>query len=79
MSRDLARLGDSVIVPHPVITSGRKLRAYSAVELTTAVLLAGPVLRRFFGARPSVWYGERREDPDLAPGNTSVASGIKQP
>jgi hypothetical protein len=59
------RRGRFVVLRESVITSGRKLRAYSAREIL--VLLArlaftGPrALRRREGL--DVWYGERRNDP----------------
>jgi glycosyltransferase involved in cell wall biosynthesis len=67
MSRRLGRRGRFVILRETVITSGRKVRAYSACEilgLFVRLLLAGPKsVRRREGLE--VWYGERRPDPLL--------------
>jgi glycosyltransferase involved in cell wall biosynthesis len=67
MSRALKRQGRFVVLREPVITSGRKLRMYSGKEvlqLFAGILVAGPkALRRRDGL--DVWYGGRREDPDL--------------
>lgn len=65
-SRALGKLGPFVSLRDEVVTSGRKLRAYSAREIL------GSLLR--LAARPSrlrspeapelaVWYGDRRTDP----------------
>lgn len=68
MSRALKRQGRFVVLREPVTTSGRKLRMYSGNEvlrLFAGILFAGPkALRRRDGLE--VWYGGRREDPDLA-------------
>ena len=65
MSRALHRRGRFVVLRQSVITSGRKLRAYSAREilgLLARLAWAGPkALRRREGLE--VWYGERRRDP----------------
>jgi glycosyltransferase involved in cell wall biosynthesis len=68
MSRALKRQGRFVVLQEPVVTSGRKLRMYSGKEvlrLFAGILVAGPkALRSRDGLE--VWYGGRREDPDLA-------------
>ena len=65
MSRALRRQGRFVVLREHVVTSGRKLRAYSAREvlgLLARLALAGPhSLRRREGL--DLWYGPRREDP----------------
>lgn len=65
MSRRLRRLGYFVVLREPVITSGRKLRTYSAREvigLLIKLALTGPKsLRQRQGLE--VWYGERRAEP----------------
>ena len=67
MSRALKRLGRFVVLRESVTTSGRKLRMYSGKEvlrLFGRFLLAGPnALKRRDGL--DLWYGGRREDPDL--------------
>lgn len=67
-SRALARLGRVAILREHVITSGRKLRTWSALEvlgLFFRVLLRG---RRAVESRHGleIWYGERRKDPESA-------------
>jgi glycosyltransferase involved in cell wall biosynthesis len=68
MSRALKRQGRFVVLREAVTTSGRKLRMYSGKEvlrLLAGILVAGPkALKRRDGLE--VWYGGRREDPDLA-------------
>lgn len=68
MSRALKRQGRFVVLRQEVTTSGRKLRMYSGKEvlrLFAGLLMAGPkALKRREGLE--VWYGGRREDPDLA-------------
>ena len=66
-SRALKRSGPVVILRETVTTSGRKLRTHSGWEVVR--LFAG-VARRgtaFLRARErlSLWYGDRRDDPDL--------------
>ncbi len=67
MSRALKRHGRFVVLRETVMTSGRKLRMYSGKEvlrLFAGILVAGPkALRRRDGL--DVWYGGRREDPDV--------------
>ena len=64
-SRALARQGRLTILRETVVTSGRKLRTWSALEvlrLFTSVALRG---RRAVESRQGldIWYGERRSDP----------------
>jgi glycosyltransferase involved in cell wall biosynthesis len=65
MSRALKRHGRFVVLRQPVLTSGRKLRAYSAPEILrmlARLALKGPsAVRSREGLE--LWYGERREDP----------------
>jgi glycosyltransferase involved in cell wall biosynthesis len=57
------------ILPHAVVTSGRKLRAYSGGELMWT--LARLLVRGRRGARRregfELWYGDRRRDPQGVP------------
>lgn len=65
MSRRLKGVGRFVMLREAVITSGRKLRAYSGWELASA--LGGLALRGRRGVqgrqRLDLWYGPRRPDP----------------
>jgi glycosyltransferase involved in cell wall biosynthesis len=65
MSKALRRHGRFVIVSESVLTSGRKLRSYSAREvfgvLGRMVLTGGRALRDRRGLE--IWYGARRPDP----------------
>ncbi len=65
--RALKRSGPVVILREPVTTSGRKLRTHSGWEVVR--LLAGLARQgtAFVQARErlSLWYGDRRDDPDL--------------
>lgn len=67
-SRALGKRGRFVILREAVVTSGRKLRAYSPREIlaiAAALAMRGPAaVRRRQGLE--FWYGQRREDP--APG-----------
>ena len=68
MSRALKRQGRFVILRESVTSSGRKLRMYSGREvlrLFSGILLAGPKALKSRDAL-EVWYGGRREDPELA-------------
>jgi len=59
------KLGPFKIVTAPVLTSGRKLRIYSAWEIlrhTTRVLLLGPRIARSREGL-EIWYDGRRESP----------------
>ncbi len=62
----LKRVGKFVIPPAMVVTSGRKLRAYSGFEILWTLLrisIRGP--RAYRGRNGlEVWYGERRADPE---------------
>jgi glycosyltransferase involved in cell wall biosynthesis len=65
MSRALRRHGRFVILRDHVITSGRKVRAYGALELAAAMArlaLRGPRSVRD-RSKMDLWYGERRPDP----------------
>ncbi len=68
MSRELKRQGRFVVLRESVTSSGRKLRMYSGREvlrLIGGILLAGPkALRKRDGLE--LWYGGRREDPEMA-------------
>ena len=50
-----------------VLTSGRKLRTYSAIEWTIQMYRITFARRRYLSDRSAmgVWYGERRPDPEL--------------
>jgi glycosyltransferase involved in cell wall biosynthesis len=65
LSRALRRLGRFVLLESTVVTSARKLRAYSRWEVLGTLLriaLSGPkAVRRREGLE--LWYGERRLDP----------------
>jgi glycosyltransferase involved in cell wall biosynthesis len=65
LSRALSRLGRFLLLEECVMTSARKLRAYSRAEVLGTLLrlaLKGPkALRRRAGLE--LWYGERRLDP----------------
>jgi glycosyltransferase involved in cell wall biosynthesis len=68
MSQALKREGRFVVLRESVTTSGRKLRMYSGLQvlrLFAGFVIAGPsALKKREGL--DVWYGGRREDPDLA-------------
>jgi glycosyltransferase involved in cell wall biosynthesis len=65
-SRVLKRQGRFVVLRQTVMTSGRRIRAYSALELLDIVArlaIRGPsAVRSRRGA--GMWYENRREDPD---------------
>jgi glycosyltransferase involved in cell wall biosynthesis len=65
MSKALRRHGRFVVLRETVLTSGRKLRAYSAWEvfrvLSRLALLGRRALRNRQGL--DIWYGARRADP----------------
>lgn len=65
ISRALGRQGRIVILKQPVITSGRKLRAYSAVEIFCVLLRLAVCGTKGIRDRRNLefWYGPRREDP----------------
>lgn len=65
ISRALGRQGRFVILRSAVVTSGRKLRAYSAREIMVSMFR---LVRRGTKAVQQregleLWYGERRDDP----------------
>lgn len=66
LSLALRRRGRFAWVRSPVITSGRKLRAYTLSEMMGALVRIGVggrgALRRREGLE--IWYGPRRTDPD---------------
>jgi glycosyltransferase involved in cell wall biosynthesis len=68
MSTALKRVGRFVVLPERVITSGRKLRAYTGAEVLKifgSFALSGPKsVKRRQGL--DLWYGERRPDPEAA-------------
>jgi len=66
MSRALSAQGSFVILRETVITSGRKLRAYSGRELLGILLHVGLNGRAALKERRGldIWYGDRRADPD---------------
>jgi glycosyltransferase involved in cell wall biosynthesis len=64
--RSLQRQGSVITLREPVMTSGRKLRSHSGWEL---LRLCAGVMRQGTDVvrsrtRLSLWYGERRDDPD---------------
>src|SRR5262249_46458523 len=65
MSKALKRHGHFVVLRDSVLTSGRKLRSYSAWEvfgvLGRLALLGRRALRNRHGLE--IWYGARRDDP----------------
>jgi GT2 family glycosyltransferase len=64
--RALRRHGRLVILRETVVTSGRKLRTHTVWEglrLLAAVARRGPASIRSRD-RLSLWYGDRRDDPD---------------
>jgi len=68
MSRALKRQGRLVVLRETVTSSGRKLRMYSGrdvLRLFGGILLTGPKALKSRDAL-EVWYGGRREDPELA-------------
>jgi glycosyltransferase involved in cell wall biosynthesis len=65
MSRALRRHGRFVILRESVVTSGRKLRAYSAWEILSILgRLAVTGTRKRQGL--DIWYGARRDDPTVS-------------
>ena len=69
LSRALRRQGRFVLLREYVITSGRKLRSYSARELLGGLVRLAFGGRRAMGRRQGLefWYGERRVDPGTDP------------
>lgn len=66
LSWALHRQGSFIILRERVVTSGRKLRAYSGREILGGLLRLAVGGRKALGRREGleIWYGERREDPD---------------
>ncbi len=66
MSTALKRQGKFVILRENVVTSGRKMRAHSALALLK--VFGCLAIRGWDGVRSrrglSIWYDERRDDPD---------------
>ena len=62
---DLRRQGKFVIPQPLVVTSGRKVRTYSAFEIIKILWRLARIGPRAFSHREGldVWYGERRQDP----------------
>jgi glycosyltransferase involved in cell wall biosynthesis len=69
MSKHLKRVGRFKVLRENVITSGRKLRSYSGVEVFR--MFGGFILRGPESVKSrdglDLWYGERRPDPETAP------------
>jgi glycosyltransferase involved in cell wall biosynthesis len=65
LARALRRSGRFVIVPAAVLTSGRKLRTYSALTLLGTLARLGLRGRRGVADRTGmdIWYGRRPDDP----------------
>lgn len=65
LSKALRAQGRFVILALPVVTSGRKLRTYSARELFSAMFRLGLGGRKSVQRREGLelWYAERRPDP----------------
>lgn len=70
LSWKLRRRGRFVMLRETVLTSGRKLRAYTPWELVSAMVRLTPLHLRGMGSRKGLdlWYGPRRDDPDPDPG-----------
>lgn len=66
MSKALRRQGRFVVLRETVVTSGRKLRAYSAWEVFRVLTRLAFLGRKALGNRQGleIWYGARREDPE---------------
>jgi glycosyltransferase involved in cell wall biosynthesis len=66
MSVRLKRIGRFVVLHEHVVTSGRKLRAYSGLEIARSMCLLAVLGRRGVRDRRhlDLWYGPRRTDPD---------------
>lgn len=73
-ARALRREGRFAWVREPVITSGRKLRAYSAFELFGTLFRMGIRGKRGVARRDGLelWYGPRRADPDPEVGDEAM-------
>lgn len=68
LSRALRRRGRFVILRQSVITSGRKVRTHSAMEILGIFVRFGLTRGRLVRDRDGLdlWYGARRPDPDEA-------------
>jgi glycosyltransferase involved in cell wall biosynthesis len=66
MSQALKRQGRFVLLPEQVETSGRKLRAYSGMEILQVVAQLASRGSKSVESRQGLdmWYGPRREDPE---------------
>jgi len=73
-ARALKRQGGFAWVREPVVTSGRKLRAYSAFELLGTLLRMGLRGKRGVARREGLelWYGQGRADPDPDVGDDAM-------
>jgi glycosyltransferase involved in cell wall biosynthesis len=69
-TNSLKRVGKFVIPPAMVVTSGRKVRAYSGFEILWTLLRVASGGARSYRSREGlgVWYGERRADPETQNG-----------
>ena len=67
MSQALKRLGRFVVLRQPVLTSGRKLRAYSGRDVLRVLGLLLSKGRRAVETREGLemWYEPRRADPEM--------------
>lgn len=65
LARALKRHGRFVVVPTVVVTSGRKARTHSAMELLLVLFKGALRGKRFTADRANLdfWYGPRRKDP----------------
>ncbi len=65
MSKALRHQGRFVVLRETVVTSGRKLRAYSAWEVFGVLSRLAFFGRKALGRREGldIWYGTRRDDP----------------
>jgi glycosyltransferase involved in cell wall biosynthesis len=77
LSLQLKRAGRFVVLHEHVITSGRKLRAYSGLEILRALGRLAVLGRRGVRDRRhlDLWYAPRRADPDGAGRGDAQASG----
>ena len=76
MSSRLKRVGRFIVLREQVVTSGRKLRAYSGLEIAHALGELAFLGRRGVADRRrfDLWYGPRRPDPAAAGHRSPVAS-----
>jgi len=68
ISRAIARHGRFVVLRACVLSSGRKMRTHSALEILGTLLRIGIRGKRGVRRREGMelWYGERRPDPEAA-------------